>query len=72
MLEIATMNSSQSELIATPQFDSGRWKLRLERMPISADKKSTGPLVSGIALGLTMLSPLICLIGAYFWALVVR
>jgi len=34
------MNSSQTELIATPQFDSGRWKLRLERAPISAIAQS--------------------------------
>jgi hypothetical protein len=30
------MKTSQTELIATPQFDSGRWKLRLERAPISS------------------------------------
>jgi hypothetical protein len=30
-----------------------------------------GPLVSDIAVGLTMLSPLICLIAAYLWASVV-
>jgi hypothetical protein len=34
------MNSSQMELIATPQFDSGRWKLRLARAPISAIEQS--------------------------------
>ena len=34
------MKTSQIELIATPQFDSGRWKLRLERAPISADEQS--------------------------------
>ena len=34
------MKTSQIELIATPQFDSGRWKLRLERVPISADEQS--------------------------------
>jgi hypothetical protein len=39
-LLINTMNSSQTELIATPQFDSGRWKLRLERAPISAIEQS--------------------------------
>jgi len=33
------MKTSQIELIATPQFDSGRWKLRLERVPISADEQ---------------------------------
>jgi hypothetical protein len=26
--------------MATPQFDSGRWKLRLERVPISAGKQA--------------------------------
>jgi len=65
------MNSSQPELIATPQFDSGRWKLRLERAPLSTDKQFTGPLVSSIAVGFTMLSPLVCLIAAYLWARVV-
>jgi hypothetical protein len=64
-------NSSQPELIATPQFDSGRWKLRLERAPISTDKQFAGPLVSKIAVGFTMLSPLVCLIAAYLWAWVV-
>jgi len=39
-LSINTMNSSQTELIATPQFDSGRWKLRLERAPLSAIEQS--------------------------------
>jgi hypothetical protein len=34
------MKTSQIELIATPQFDSGRWKLRLERAPISAIEQS--------------------------------
>ena len=28
-----------AELMATPQFDSGRWKLRLERMPFSSHKQ---------------------------------
>jgi len=32
--------ASQADLIATPQFDSGRWKLRLERVPFSTDKQS--------------------------------
>ncbi len=62
------MKTSQPELIATPQFDSGRWKLRLERVPISADKQSNGPLVSSIAVGFTMLSPLVFLVTAYLWA----
>ena len=34
------MKTSQIELIAIPQFDSGRWKLRLERAPLSADEQS--------------------------------
>jgi hypothetical protein len=65
------MKTSQTELIATPQFDSGRWKLRLERVPISTDKQFMGPLVSNIAIGFTMLSPPVCLIAAYLWARVV-
>jgi hypothetical protein len=62
------MKTSQTELIATPQFDSGRWKLRLERAPIPTDKQFTGPLVSSIAVGFTTVSPLVCLIAAYLWA----
>jgi hypothetical protein len=65
------MKTSPIELIATPQFDSGRWKLRLERAPLSADKQFTRPLVSSIAVGLTILSPLVCPIAAYLWAWVV-
>jgi hypothetical protein len=65
------MKTSQPVLIATPQFDSGRWKLRLERVPSSTDKQFTGPVVSSIAVGFTMLSPLVCLIAAYLWARVV-
>ena len=65
------MKTSQVELIATPQFDSGRRKLRLERVPISTDKQFTGPLVSSIVVGFTMLSPLVCLIAAYLWAWVI-
>jgi hypothetical protein len=34
------MGIAQTELIAIPQFDSGRWKLRLERAPISAIEQS--------------------------------
>jgi hypothetical protein len=34
------MKIAQTELIATPQFDSGRWKLRLERAPLSAIEQS--------------------------------
>jgi hypothetical protein len=35
------MKASRADLIATPQFDSGRWKLRLELVPLSADKQTT-------------------------------
>jgi len=62
------MKIAQKVLIATPQFDSGRWKLRLERLPISSDKQFTGPLVTSIAVGITMLSPLVCLMAVYLWA----
>jgi hypothetical protein len=65
------MKTSQIELIATPQFDSGRWKLRLERVPSSTDKQFTGPVVSSMAVGFTMLSPLVCLIAVYLWARVI-
>jgi len=62
------MKTSQPELIATPQFDCGRWKLRLERVPSSTDKQFTGSAVSSIAVGFTMLSPVVCLIAVYTWA----
>ena len=65
------MKTSQPELIATPQFDSGRWKLRLERVPISSDEQSYRPLVSSIAVGFTMLSPLVFLVTAYLCARVI-
>jgi hypothetical protein len=65
------MKTSQPELIATPQFDFGRWKLRLERVPISADKQFNGPLGSSIAVGFTMLSPLVFLVTAYLWSRVI-
>jgi hypothetical protein len=65
------MKARQLELRAIPQFDSGRWKLRLERMPIAADKQFNGPLVSSIAVGFTMLSPLVFLVTAYLWARVI-
>jgi hypothetical protein len=65
------MKTSQPPLIAIPQFDSGRWKLRLERVPISADKQFSGPLVSSIAVGFTMLSPLVFLVTAYLWSRVI-
>jgi hypothetical protein len=65
------MKTRQPELRAIPQFDSGRWKLRLEFMPVSADKQSNKSLGSNITVGLTMLSPLVFLIAAYLWAMVV-
>ena len=65
------MKASQSELIATPQFDSGRWKLRLERVPVSTDKQSNQPSGSNIAVGFTMLSPLVFLTVVYLWARIV-
>jgi hypothetical protein len=34
------MKARQPELRGIPQFDSGRWKLRLERVPFSTDKQS--------------------------------
>jgi hypothetical protein len=61
-------NTSQAEMTAIPQFDSGRWKLRLERAPSSTDIQFSGALVSSIAVGFTMVSPLVCLIAAYVWA----
>jgi hypothetical protein len=33
------MKTRQPELRAIPQFDSGRWKLRLEGVPVSTDKQ---------------------------------
>ena len=68
MLEIVNMKTSQPELIATQQFDSGRWKLRLERVPISTGKQFNGALVSRIAVGFTVLSPLVFIVTAYLWA----
>jgi hypothetical protein len=65
------MKTSQTDLIGIQQFDSGRWKLRLERVPISTDKQFSGSLVSSIAVGFTMLSPLVFLVTAYLWARVV-
>jgi len=62
------MKTRQPELRGIPQFDSGRWKLRLERIPNSTDKKFAGPVVSSIAVGFTMLSPLSLVIAAYLWA----
>jgi hypothetical protein len=65
------MKAQQPEFRAIPQFDSGRWKLRLERVPVSADEQSNESSGSSIAVGLTMLSPLVFLIAAYLWARVV-
>ena len=36
-----TMKAPQPELRAIPQFDSGRWKLRLERVPVDPDHETT-------------------------------
>jgi len=33
------MKTRQPEWRAIPQFDAGRWKLRLERLPVSADDR---------------------------------
>src|ERR1700751_3235845 len=66
-----TMKAPQPELRAIPQFDCGRWKLRLERVPVSANRQLNGPLVSSIAVGFTMLSPLVFLLTAYLWARVI-
>ena len=65
------MKTRQPQLRAIPQFDSGRWKLRLEVAPVDPEKQSNGPLVSNIAVGFTMLSPLVFLTVAYLWARVV-
>lgn len=63
------MNTSQPQLIATPQFDSGRWKLRLEGAPIQAEKQqSDGPTGSNVAVGITLGTPMIWLIAAYLWS----
>jgi hypothetical protein len=65
------MKAQQPELRAVPQFDSGRWKLRLEFVPVTTDKQSNESSGSSVAVGLTMLSPLVFLIAAYLWAQVV-
>jgi len=62
------MKTSHAELIATPQFDGVRWKLRLERIPTSEPQQFHRRSVSNIALGFTTLSPLIFVIAAYLWA----
>jgi len=35
------MKARQPELRGIPQFDSGRWKLRLERVPVDPDNETT-------------------------------
>ena len=35
------MKAGQLELRGIPQFDSGRWKLRLERVPLDPDNETT-------------------------------
>ena len=35
------MKAGQLELRGIPQFDSGRWKLRLERVPVDPDNETT-------------------------------
>ena len=35
------MKARRPELRAIPQFDSGRWKLRLERVPVDPDNETT-------------------------------
>jgi hypothetical protein len=35
----SAIKTSQAELMATPQFDSGRWKLRLERVPFPSHRQ---------------------------------
>jgi len=35
------MKARQPELRGIPQFDSGRWKLRLERVPPAPDNETT-------------------------------
>jgi len=40
-LLVSQMSTPHPELIAIPQFDSGRWKLRLERVPVDPDNETT-------------------------------
>ena len=35
------MKARPPELRGIPQFDSGRWKLRLERVPVDPDNETT-------------------------------
>ena len=65
------MKATRAGLRAIPQFDAGRWKLRLERVPASTDKQFTGPVGSSIAVAFTILSPVVWLIAAYLLAQVV-
>jgi hypothetical protein len=43
------MKARQLELRAIPQFDSGRWKLRLERVPLDPDNEATMDMESDSA-----------------------
>jgi hypothetical protein len=61
-------NTWDAQLTAIPQFDGGRWKLRLERIPISTPQQFHRRSVSSVAVGFTMLIPLVCLVIAYFWS----
>ena len=61
-------NTLDAELRAIPQFDAGRWKLRLERIPISTPEQFHRRSVSSFAVGFTMLSPLVCMVTEYLWA----
>jgi hypothetical protein len=61
-------NTSDAQLRAIPQFDGGRWKLRLERISISMPQQFHRHPVSNIALGFTTLSPLIFVVAIYLWA----
>ena len=38
--ELNTMKARQPEFRAIPQFDSGRWKWRLERVPVDPDNET--------------------------------
>jgi hypothetical protein len=59
-------NASDVGLRAIPQFDAGRWKLRLEKITTSTAQQLES--VSTIAVGFTMLSPLLFLVTTYLWA----
>ena len=66
--EVTKQDAWDAQLRAIPQFDAGRWKLRLERIPIATPEQFHRRSLSSVAIGFTMLSPLICLVTAYFWA----